>query len=33
MQTAGIDGSRYRWILISFDKGEEHYELLKDEAE
>ena len=33
MKTAGIDGCRYGWILISFDKGEEHYEILKDEAE
>tara|TARA_B100000575_G_scaffold293397_1_gene304650 strand:- start:60 stop:767 length:708 start_codon:yes stop_codon:yes gene_type:complete len=33
MKTAGIDGCRYGWILISLDKGKEHYEILKDKAE
>ena len=33
MKTAGIDGCKYGWILISFDEGEEHYEILKDEDE
>jgi predicted RNase H-like nuclease len=33
MKTAGIDGCKYGWILISFDEGQEHYEILKDAAE
>ena len=33
MKTAGIDGCKFGWILISFDEGQEHYEILKDAAE
>ena len=33
MKTAGIDGCKYGWILISFDEEQEHYEILKDAAE
>ena len=33
MKTAGIDGCKYGWILISFDEGEEHYAILKDKNE
>lgn len=30
MKTAGIDGCKAGWILISFDEGEEKYEMLRD---
>lgn len=30
MKTAGIDGCRLGWILISFDEGEEKYQILED---
>jgi predicted RNase H-like nuclease len=33
MRTAGIDGCKLGWILISFDEGQEHYEVLSDQEE
>ncbi|MFN1836305.1 DUF429 domain-containing protein [Balneola sp. MJW-20] len=30
MRTAGLDGCQAGWILISFDEGEEKYEILRD---
>lgn len=30
MKTAGLDGCQAGWILISFDEGEEKYEILRD---
>lgn len=30
MKTAGIDGCKAGWILISFDEGAEKYEVLRD---
>lgn len=33
MRTAGIDGCKLGWILISFDEGEEKYQVLETEAE
>ena len=33
MRTAGIDGCKLGWILISFDEGQEHYEVLTDQEE
>ena len=33
MRTAGIDGCKLGWILISFDDGQEHYEVLSDQEE
>lgn len=30
MKTAGIDGCKAGWILISFDEGNEKYEILRD---
>jgi len=33
MRTAGIDGCKLGWILVSFDEGQEHYEVLTDQEE
>lgn len=33
MKTAGIDGCKAGWILITFDEGEEKYEVLRNREE
>lgn len=33
MKTAGIDGCKLGWILISFDEGEEKYQIIVTESE
>lgn len=33
MKTAGIDGCKLGWILISFDEGEEKYQVIENEAD
>jgi predicted RNase H-like nuclease len=33
MKTAGIDGCKAGWILISFDQGEENYQVLRSDNE